>query len=90
MSDNAEDFQKTAEAFAASVPVPQADQVTKRRGELHTDLLAKVSDAAQARANLIAASQHGVDFRIASDWRGKYAAAEMTLAALVEFEAGLL
>lgn len=85
------EFQRAAEAFAAAAQVP-VDPNVKRRTELANNLFATVQVASQARANLIACSQRegGSTFRDATNWREKEAQAQMALAALIEFEAGLL
>lgn len=85
-------FQAAAEKVAETLETTANAQLAyreKRRGELTTNLLLNVQQAAQARANLISASQGG-DFRGAANWRQREAEAQMALSALIEFEAGLL
>lgn len=82
---------EAVQRFAQSFPVPAATDEQAKRAELQGELLRAVSVAAQARADILRAQHEGnVQHRDAIDWRTKDGAAHQALAALVEFEAGLL
>lgn len=84
------DFRKTAEAFAKEYEQVPVDPNAKRRNELAQHLFGCVQQAAQARADLLKGSQGDAQFRAATNFRTKDGEAQQALAALIEFEAGLL
>jgi len=85
-----ETFQQAAEEYAKTTEAPPVDAVAKHRAELAQNLFGQIGNAAQAKADLSRAAQEGSTFRAATSWRQAEATAQSALAALIEFEAGLL